>query len=97
MSPDWYLDHERQVPLRQLYIWVIFWPKRDAYIIPLHHPSWLDMLSQADLTLELLSLCLRDNGHATLEDHVHLSDLFVVIRINPALLTSMGFLRHQRC
>jgi hypothetical protein len=54
------------------------------------------MLSQANLTLDLLSLCLQGNGHATPEDHIDLSHLFIVIRIDPAMLTTTGLLGHRR-
>jgi hypothetical protein len=34
------------------------WPKRYVNVGPLHSSFWLDALSQADLSLELLPLCL---------------------------------------
>jgi hypothetical protein len=76
---------------------VIHWPKRDIHVRPLHLSSGLDALSQADLPLELLSLCLRGGGHATFEDHVDLSHLLIVVRIGLAGFVPMGLLGHRCC
>jgi hypothetical protein len=95
MSSDLYLYHERHVPLGQFCIWVVFWFERDTDIKPLHHPSRFNALSQVDLMLDLLSLCLRGDGHATSEDHLDLSHLFITVRINHALIL-LGLLRHRR-
>jgi hypothetical protein len=55
------------------------------------------VLCQVDLLLELLSLCLRDDGHGTSEDHIDLSHLLVVDGggIGLAVLAPMGFLGHR--
>jgi hypothetical protein len=56
------------------------------------------VLSQADLPLELLSLYLRDDGHATFEDHVDLSHLLIVVgRIGLVMFAQSGLLGHQCC
>jgi hypothetical protein len=73
---------------------VVFWSKRDTNVRPLHHPSRLNALSQVDLTLDLLSLCLQGDGHATSEDYLDLSHLFITIKINHALIL-LGLLRHR--
>jgi hypothetical protein len=58
---------------------------------------WLNVLSQVNLPLELLSLCLRGDRHATSEDEIDLSQLFIVIWISSAMFSSMGFPRHRCC
>jgi hypothetical protein len=55
------------------------------------------MLGQADLTLELLPLCLGGEGHVAPEDNINLSHLLISIRIFPMMITSPGFLRHLCC
>jgi hypothetical protein len=50
MPSDWYFHHERQVLFEQFSIWVVFWFECDTDVRPLYHPSWLNALSQADLT-----------------------------------------------
>jgi hypothetical protein len=53
------------------------------------------VLIQADLSLKLLPLCLRGDGHSTSKDHVDFSHLPIVVeRIVPAMFASMGFLGH---
>jgi hypothetical protein len=79
MALEQYLYHERQVSLGGFCIWVVFRSEQDANIEPLHHPSWLNALRRADLTLDLFSLCLRGDGHAILEDHIDLSHLFITV------------------
>jgi hypothetical protein len=51
-------------------------------------------MGQADLTLELLSLRLRGEGHAAPEDNINLPHLLISVRIFPTMITSQGFLRH---
>jgi hypothetical protein len=70
-------------------------PKRYIHVRPLHVSNGLDALSQADLPLELLYLCLRGDGHATTEDHVDFPHLILVVGISSTMLTSIGFLGHQ--
>jgi hypothetical protein len=53
-------------------------------------------LGQADLSLELLSLRLGCDGHATLEDDVDLCHLLIAIKICPMLINSSGLLWHWR-
>jgi hypothetical protein len=51
----------------------------------------------ADLMLELLPLCLRVNGHATSEDYIDFSHLFIAVGINLAVVTPTGLLGHRCC
>jgi hypothetical protein len=55
------------------------------------------ILKQANLVLDLFSLRLRDDGHATSKDHINIFHLFITVRINPMLINPSGLLRHQRC
>jgi hypothetical protein len=43
------------------------------------HSSELDVLSQVDLPLNLLTLYLRGDGHATSKDHVDLFHLLIIV------------------
>jgi hypothetical protein len=54
------------------------------------------MLGQADLTLELLPLRLRGDGHATPEDNIDLPHLLIFVRICSTLINSPGLLWHRR-
>jgi hypothetical protein len=76
---------------------VVFLSERDTEVRPLHPPSRLNALSQANLVLDLFSLRLRGDGHATSKDHINISYLFITVRINPTLINPPGLLRHQRC
>jgi hypothetical protein len=76
---------------------MIFWPERYVHVSPLHLSSRLNALSQANLLLELLPLCLQGDGHATSEDHIDFSHLFVVVGIDSAMFTLMGLLGHRCC
>jgi hypothetical protein len=55
------------------------------------------MLGQADLTLELLPLRLRGEGHVASEDNINLPHLLIFVKIFRMMITSSGFLRHWRC
>jgi hypothetical protein len=55
------------------------------------------MLGQADLTLELLPLCLGGDGHAAPEDNIDLPYLLISVGICPTMINSPGLLRHRRC
>jgi hypothetical protein len=52
-------------------------------------------LGQANLTLELLSLCLGGDRHATSEDNIDLPHLLISVRICPTLIDSPGLLQRQ--
>jgi hypothetical protein len=55
-------------------------------------------LSQADLSLNLLAMCLRGKGHATSEDHIDLPHLLIFIRgIHPVMFTLTGIMRCWHC
>jgi hypothetical protein len=97
VPPDRDLDDKRQVPLWQLHDGVIFWFECDVTIGPLHPPSRLDMLGQADFTLKLLPLCLRGDWHATPEDHVDFRHMLISVEDLPAMLSPTGILRCRRC
>jgi hypothetical protein len=56
MPPDRELDHEGQVLIGQLCLWMVFGPERDVSFGPLHSSLLFDALSQDDLSLKLLSL-----------------------------------------
>jgi hypothetical protein len=49
-------------------------------------------LSQANLLLELIPFCLLGHGHATYEDHIGFSHLFITIGIDSAMFTLTGLL-----
>jgi hypothetical protein len=76
---------------------MIFWLERYVHVRPLHLSSRLNALSQADLLLELLPLCLQGDGHATSEDHIDFSYLFVTVEINSAMVTPTWLLGHMCC
>jgi hypothetical protein len=59
MQSDWYFHHERQVLFEQFCICVVFWFECDTDVEPLYHPSWLNALSQADLTLDVFPCVLE--------------------------------------
>jgi hypothetical protein len=71
---------------------VIFRPERDVGVEPLHSSPWLDALKHVGLSFQLLSLCLQGNGHTTLEDHVDLIHMIIVVRINPLMFSSLWLL-----
>jgi hypothetical protein len=58
---------------------VVLWLERDVYVRPPHPSPGLDVLKQDDLSLKLLPLCLRGDGHATFKDHVDLPHLLIAI------------------
>jgi hypothetical protein len=95
VPPNRKLDQEGQVTLRQFCLLMIFQPERDVNIRPLHFPSRIDALSQANLAFKLLALCLRGNGHAASKDHIDLPYLILIIGIGSAMFTSTGFLGHR--
>jgi hypothetical protein len=55
---------------------MIFWPER-----------YINVLSQADLLLELLSLRLRSDGYATSEYHIDFLHLILIVGIGSVVLT----------
>jgi hypothetical protein len=71
---------------------MIFWPKRDVNVGPLHFSSRLDALSLADLMFKLLPLCLRGDGHAAPKDHVDLTHLILIVRIGSMMFASSWLL-----
>jgi hypothetical protein len=71
---------------------VVFWSERYVHVRPLHLSTQLYALSQGDLLLKLLSLCLRGDVHTTSEYHVDLSHLLITVSINLAMLTLTRFL-----
>ncbi len=76
---------------------MVFRPEQNVCLGP-PHSSWLVALSQADISFELLSLCLRGDGHATPEDHIDLSHLLIVVgRIGLAVFALLGLLGHLSC
>jgi hypothetical protein len=95
--PDRNLDDKRQVPLRQLHVWVMFWSKQDVIIGPPHLSSLLDLLGQADLALKLLPLCLGGDWHAASKDHIDLHHMLIFVGDLSAMLSLMRILRCRRC
>jgi hypothetical protein len=69
---------------------MILWHEQYIHVKPLHLPSGLNALSQAGLPLDLLSLCLQGDGHATTKDHIDFSHLFIIVRISSMMFTSTG-------
>jgi hypothetical protein len=65
--------------------------------ISLHHHIPPDALSQADLSFRLLSLCLRGDGLATLEDYIDLVHLVFIVGISLTMFSSMWLLRRWLC
>jgi hypothetical protein len=76
---------------------VVLWLKRDIYVRPPHHSPGLDALSQVDLPLKLLPLCLQEDGHATSEDHIDLPHLLITVLVNLVIFALMGLLWRQHC
>jgi hypothetical protein len=97
VSPDRNLDDERQVPFRQLRVWVVFRSERDINIRPSHSSSWLDSLSQIDLLLQLLPLRFGGDSHATFEDHADFSHMLIIIGIFLVMIASLGLLWCRWC
>jgi hypothetical protein len=73
---------------------VFEWPERDICFRPLHSSPWLDALSQANLSHELLSVSFHGNGQAAPEYHIDLIKLIVIIGISPMMVSSSRLLRH---
>jgi hypothetical protein len=67
---------------------MVFRPELDVSLRPLHSCSRLDALSQANLSFELLSLCLQGDGHTTLEDHIDLIELIIIIGISSLMFST---------
>jgi uncharacterized protein (DUF983 family) len=77
---------------------VVLWPEQDVYVRPPHPSPELDVLSQADLLLKLLPLCLQGDGHATFKDHVDLPHLLIIVRvIHLTMFAPTGLLWHRYC
>jgi hypothetical protein len=71
---------------------MILRPERDVSVGLLHSSPWLDALSQADLSFQLLSLCFQGDGHATPKDHVDLIILIVFVGIILSIFSLSWFL-----
>jgi hypothetical protein len=97
VSPDRDLDNERQVPLGQLCVWVIFWSKWDVIIGPPHPSSSLELLGQVDLALKLLSLCLGGDWHISSKDHVDFRHMLITVGDLSAMFSPTGILRCRHC
>jgi hypothetical protein len=52
------------------------------------------VLSQADLSFEFLSMCLRGDGHSTPKDHIDLAYLILVIGIGSTMFATTWLLCH---
>jgi hypothetical protein len=72
---------------------MVFGLERDVSFGPLHSSLWLDALSQTDLSLELLPLCLQGDGCAVPEDHVDLVHLIIIVGVGPMMFSSSWVLR----
>jgi hypothetical protein len=81
------LDHEGQIPSGNFCLWVILWSERDVHIRPLHSSSWLDLLGQVDLSLELLPMSLGVNQKTTPEDRVDFIEFLIVVGIGLTMIT----------
>jgi hypothetical protein len=73
---------------------MIFGPGRDVNFGPLHSSLWLDALSQANLSFELLPLHLWGDGQATLKDHIDLIHLIFIIGVSPMMFSLPLLLHH---
>jgi hypothetical protein len=77
---------------------VVLWPERDVHVRPPHHSAGLDALSQTDLPLKLLPLCLQGDGHATYKDHVDLPHLLIIVKgIGLVMFASSRLMGHRHC
>jgi hypothetical protein len=75
-----------------LSLWMIFWHKRYIYVRPVHLPLGLNALSQANISLELLSLRLQKDRHTTSEDHIDFPHLTLIVSVGTL---KTGYLRIQ--
>jgi hypothetical protein len=73
---------------------MVFRPEQNSSLRPLHSSVWLNTLSEANLSLDLLPLCLRGDGYVAPKDHIDLIHLIFIIGVGLTMFVTSLMFKH---